>query len=176
MIRIGIPPIYRLWAFRGLNAKLTHWLKVITGQPYRLPTEAEWEITARGIESNLWPWGKQWDADRCNNTEPDDRFGRTTPVGMYPHGASPCSALDMAGNTWEWCLDWFSENEYQSQADAFQPTLDPCGPTNGQARGVRGGSWYDDRNYARCAFRSRFVPDSYGIDCGFRLVLSPRFI
>jgi formylglycine-generating enzyme required for sulfatase activity len=151
-----------------------NWLKILTGQPYRLPTEAEWEKAARGEEGYLWPWGNTWDAGRCNNTEPEDKIGRTSPIGMYPHGESPYHVLEMVGNVWEWCADWWQADIYQSRAG--QEVKDPCGPETGSVRVLRGGSWNFARNDARCAYRSRGGPDVFNYDLGFRLVLSPSSI
>ena len=80
----------------------------------RLPDEWEWQQAATGgDDGNVFPWGADWDAKaepwRANTFE--SRLGSTTAVGMYPAGASPTGALDMAGTVWEWCLNKFDAPE-----------------------------------------------------------------
>ena len=90
-------------------------------------------------------------------------FCHTLPVGSRPKGASPYGLLDMAGNAWEWCSDWYDDTYY-----GRSPREDPSGPATGTFRVVRGSSWHHLPHYLKTSARFRFYPDQKGNFIGFR--------
>jgi formylglycine-generating enzyme required for sulfatase activity len=155
--------------------KFCQWLSARTRKRYRLPTEAEWEYAARGTDGRKYPWGNYEGrgdlanfADRntdfaWSDRDIDDGYPVTSPVGAFPLGASAFGLEDMAGNVWEWCLDY-----YEPYRPA--PKSNPRGPTMGNRRVYRGGSWKSRFNSLRTTVRGSNVPTFSCNDLGFRVV------
>ncbi len=147
------------------------WLSRVTGQTYRLPTEAEWEAAARGgLVAQPFPWGMtppEQDGRFLANFNPTpydkDGFRYTAPVRSFPPNGY--GLYDMAGNVAEWCLDWYDAKAYQQR----QP-VNPTGPAAGTAKVLRGGSWYSRARELRCAARQFAPPQQADGFIGFRVV------
>jgi formylglycine-generating enzyme required for sulfatase activity len=139
---------------------------------FRLPTEAEWEYACRAGTTTAFSTGANLTTEQANYNgifpyggfAPGVYRQTPTPAGTFP--PNPWGLVDMHGNVWEWTSDWYGPYA--------QAAVDPQGPSAGEKKVIRGGSWYFDANSARCALRYTHAPGDSGFSLGFR-VAADRF-
>ncbi len=130
------------------------WLSHHSGDSITLPTEQQWQRAAQGDDGREYPWGDEFDAERCNCWQ--SQFVGPTPVNRCLKGASPFGVLDMCGNVLEWCLTAWG----QDMVDVSRHLM----------RCQRGGSWDYFGHYGRVIYRGGNYPDLSNQHTGFRIV------
>lgn len=178
----GMTPCYTVSGVTyksGSSSPICNW----AANGYRLPTEAEWEKAARGmLLGKRFPWGDTithsqanyqaspssylYDMNATSGFHPAYTSGSqpyTSPAGMF--AANGYGLYDMAGNTWGWCWDWYSDTYYSGS-----PASNPQGPSSGTYRVLRGGAWDTLAHGCRVAFRYSLAPTSNYNSLGFRPV------
>ena len=160
------------------------WMSLRTGERYTLPTEAQWQYAASGGTARPYPWSvlDGSAADPADTLDPGplantllggDGYTFTAPADAFEAGAGAFGPLNMAGNVWEWCLDWYDPDYYRAD---YETWIDPQGtrdPEHAVFKIIRGGSWREALSQATCTNRAALSPENKEFNTGFRVVRLP---
>jgi formylglycine-generating enzyme len=150
-----------------------NWASGVSSLALELPSEVQWEYASRGgLKSKEFPWGDTMRDEYCWYTNTSEDKGTASVLrNNNIYKSHPYDLLDMSGNVWEWCRDWYAEDWYKQAGASVRDAENTCHGER-QVHVLRGGSWFDDDpDYLRCADRGRFTSSNWNDDVGFRLSL-----
>jgi formylglycine-generating enzyme required for sulfatase activity len=160
----GARPVINV-SWNDITKQYLSWLSRVTGQAYRLPTEAEWEYAARAGKTTRYAWGDDPGENNANCNGCKSRWDNeeTAPVGSFK--PNDLALYDMHGNVWEWVQDCYDDKAYATapRDGSAAPDAPDC------HRVLRGGSWLGNPRSMRAAFRNRFRPNYRFHGYGFRV-------
>ena len=141
------------------------WLSKVTGKPYRLPTEAEWEYADRGGTTTAYWWGDQMRKGNANCKDCGDPWHKEGPESVGSFAPNPLGLYDMNGSVWEWTADCWHNNYQSAPADGRAWDSPGC-----EMRVIRGGSWREGAGYMLTATRFKYSASVRQSQDGFRVV------